>query len=107
MARGDLTSLVARTRRRGVCGGTAAGGAGPLDAGSVKLTGAAIVGERTARFRRGGDRAGRGRGVSHPRRDAEIPAVLGQARDIRAGGRPVVVDVAVDYSAPTFFTRAW
>jgi acetolactate synthase-1/2/3 large subunit len=38
-------------------------------------------------------------------RDAEISAVLARARDIVAAGRPVVVDVAIDYSAPTYFTR--
>ncbi len=38
-------------------------------------------------------------------RDAEIGAVLGRARDVTAGGRPVVVDVAIDYSVPTYFTR--
>ena len=39
------------------------------------------------------------------RRDAEIGAVLGWARDVVAAGRPVVVDVAIDYSVPTWFTR--
>jgi acetolactate synthase-1/2/3 large subunit len=38
-------------------------------------------------------------------RDAEIRAVLGRVRDITAEGRPVVVDVAIDYSVPTYFTR--
>ncbi len=38
-------------------------------------------------------------------RDAEIPAVVGRAREIAASGRPVLVDVAIDYSVKTFFTR--
>lgn len=38
-------------------------------------------------------------------RDAEVPAVLEQARAIAAAGRPVVVDCAIDYSEKTYFTR--
>ena len=37
--------------------------------------------------------------------DAEIRAVVASARDIAAAGRPVLVDVAIDYSVKTFFTR--
>ena len=38
-------------------------------------------------------------------RDADIGGALARAREILASGRPVVVDVAVDYSRPTYFTR--
>ena len=37
-------------------------------------------------------------------RDADIPATLGRVREILAAGRPVLVDVAIDYSRRTFFT---
>jgi acetolactate synthase-1/2/3 large subunit len=38
-------------------------------------------------------------------RDAEISGALGQVAALTAAGRPVLVDVAIDYSAKTFFTR--
>ncbi len=38
-------------------------------------------------------------------RDAEVDAVLAAARGVLAGGRPVIVDLAVDYSEKTWFTR--
>lgn len=38
-------------------------------------------------------------------RDAEIDDVLSQCAEIVAGGRPVAVDVAIDYSEKTWFTR--
>ncbi|MBI4545011.1 MAG: thiamine pyrophosphate-binding protein, partial [Gemmatimonadetes bacterium] len=38
-------------------------------------------------------------------RDEEIPAALAEVERILAGGRPVVVDVAIDYSRKTYFTR--
>ncbi|MEO8053994.1 MAG: thiamine pyrophosphate-binding protein [Acidobacteriota bacterium] len=37
--------------------------------------------------------------------DAEIRSVVSNARDITDAGRPVLVDVAIDYSVKTFFTR--
>ncbi len=37
--------------------------------------------------------------------DAEIPAVLARAASVTAAGKPVLVDVAIDYSEKTFFTR--
>lgn len=37
-------------------------------------------------------------------RDGDIPAVLRRVRDITAEGRPVLVDVAIDYSRRTYFT---
>ncbi|MHB0968400.1 MAG: thiamine pyrophosphate-binding protein [Thermoanaerobaculia bacterium] len=37
--------------------------------------------------------------------DASIETVVGQAADFVAAGEPVVVDVAIDYSRKTFFTR--
>ncbi|HET7250375.1 MAG TPA: thiamine pyrophosphate-binding protein [Gemmatimonadales bacterium] len=37
-------------------------------------------------------------------RDGDIPAVLRRVREITAEGRPVLVDVAVDYSRRTYFT---
>ncbi|MGE5760670.1 MAG: thiamine pyrophosphate-binding protein [Gemmatimonadota bacterium] len=37
-------------------------------------------------------------------RDADIAGVLARAREILAAGRPVLVDVAIDYSRKTFFT---
>jgi len=37
--------------------------------------------------------------------DAEVSKVLGQARASSDGGHPVVVEVAIDYSQATFFTR--
>jgi acetolactate synthase-1/2/3 large subunit len=37
-------------------------------------------------------------------RDADIPAALARVREILAAGRPVLVDVAIDYSRKTFFT---
>jgi len=38
-------------------------------------------------------------------RDAEIVEVLSRAADLTAQGVPVVIDVAIDYSEKTFFTR--
>jgi acetolactate synthase-1/2/3 large subunit len=38
-------------------------------------------------------------------RDAEVENVLQQARAITAAGRPVIVEVEIDYSQKTFFTR--
>jgi acetolactate synthase-1/2/3 large subunit len=38
-------------------------------------------------------------------RDADCPDVLARARDEAAGGRPVIVEVAIDYSRRTHFTR--
>jgi acetolactate synthase-1/2/3 large subunit len=40
----------------------------------------------------------------HLGRDAEIPATLARVREVLASGRPVLVDVAIDYSRKTFFT---
>jgi acetolactate synthase I/II/III large subunit len=37
-------------------------------------------------------------------RDADIPDVLARVRELLAAGRPVLVDVAIDYSRKTFFT---
>jgi acetolactate synthase-1/2/3 large subunit len=37
--------------------------------------------------------------------DAEIDRVLGQAAQITDSGRPVLIDVAIDYSVKTYFTR--
>ena len=37
-------------------------------------------------------------------RDADIPATLDRVREMLATGRPVLVDVAIDYSRKTFFT---
>ena len=39
------------------------------------------------------------------RSDAEIDAVLQRVRAILEGGRPVLVDAAVDYGSKTYFTR--
>jgi acetolactate synthase-1/2/3 large subunit len=39
------------------------------------------------------------------RRDADIVEVLSRAAEIAGGGDPVVIDVAIDYSEKTFFTR--
>jgi acetolactate synthase-1/2/3 large subunit len=38
-------------------------------------------------------------------RDADVENILQQARAITAAGRPVVVEVEIDYSRKTFFTR--
>jgi acetolactate synthase-1/2/3 large subunit len=38
-------------------------------------------------------------------RDDGIPSVVRRAKEIAAAGRPVLVDVAIDYSVKTFFTR--
>jgi acetolactate synthase-1/2/3 large subunit len=38
-------------------------------------------------------------------RDSEAVHVLSQAREVHNEGRPTVVEVAVDYSQPTYFTR--
>jgi acetolactate synthase-1/2/3 large subunit len=38
-------------------------------------------------------------------RDAELEDGLGAARATAAAGRPVLLDVAIDYSEPTYFTR--
>jgi acetolactate synthase-1/2/3 large subunit len=37
--------------------------------------------------------------------DGEIRSVVSNAREIADAGRPVLVDVAIDYSVKTFFTR--
>ena len=49
----------------------------------------------------------RGAGVEclHLSSDAAIPEVLHQVEAITKGGDPVAVDVAIDYSRKTFFTR--
>jgi len=49
----------------------------------------------------------RGVGVEHIplARNADVEAVLKQARAVNASGRPAVVEVAIDYSHPTYFTR--
>jgi acetolactate synthase-1/2/3 large subunit len=39
------------------------------------------------------------------RSNSEIDAVVARVREITSAGRPVVVDVAIDYSQPTYFTR--
>ena len=38
-------------------------------------------------------------------RDADAEAVLREAFEIARSGRPVMVDVAIDYSKKTFFTK--
>ena len=38
-------------------------------------------------------------------RDADIAGTLARVREITGDGRPVLVDVAIDYSEPTYFTR--
>ena len=38
-------------------------------------------------------------------RDSGIPAVLDEVADVLGRGRPIVVDVAIDYSHKTYFTR--
>ena len=38
-------------------------------------------------------------------RDVEIPSAIRRAKEISASGRPVLVDVAIDYSVKTYFTR--
>lgn len=49
----------------------------------------------------------RGVGVEHMilRRNSEVESVLGQALTMTRAGRPVVVEVAIDYSQKTYFTR--
>lgn len=49
----------------------------------------------------------RGAGVQHLtlRKNVEAEAVLNQARSITQGGQPVVVEVEIDYSEKTYFTR--
>jgi acetolactate synthase-1/2/3 large subunit len=37
--------------------------------------------------------------------DADVPEVLGRARSVRNSGRPVLVEVEIDYSKATYFTR--
>ncbi|MBK9064864.1 MAG: hypothetical protein IPL89_17005 [Acidobacteria bacterium] len=37
--------------------------------------------------------------------DGEIRSVVSNAKEIADAGRPVLVDVAIDYSVKTFFTR--
>ena len=48
-----------------------------------------------------------GVGVEYLRlaRDAEIEDVLGEALSVTARGRPVVIEVEIDYSQKTYFTR--
>lgn len=48
---------------------------------------------------------GVGTACIHLRRDADISAVIDQVVAITANGEPVVIDVAIDYSRKTFFTR--
>jgi acetolactate synthase-1/2/3 large subunit len=38
-------------------------------------------------------------------RNADIEAALGKALAVTRSGRPVVVEVAIDYSEKTYFTR--
>ena len=38
-------------------------------------------------------------------RDSEIDSVLGAMRAMMEGGRPVIVDAAIDYSEKTWFTK--
>jgi len=49
----------------------------------------------------------RGVGVEHMvlSRNCDTEAVLGQALTVNRAGRPVVVEVAIDYSQKTYFTR--
>ena len=49
----------------------------------------------------------RGVGVEHLRlgRDAETSSVLERVQEITKAGRPVLVDVAIDYSRKTYFTK--
>ncbi len=49
----------------------------------------------------------RGVGVEHMvlRRNSEVESILGQALTMTHAGRPVVVEVAIDYSQKTYFTR--
>jgi acetolactate synthase-1/2/3 large subunit len=37
--------------------------------------------------------------------DQQVTEILGQARALHDAGRPVLVEVAIDYSQPTYFTR--
>jgi acetolactate synthase-1/2/3 large subunit len=37
--------------------------------------------------------------------DASIDGAIAKARSVAAGGRPVIVDIAIDYSKRTAFTR--
>ncbi len=49
----------------------------------------------------------RGMGVEHLplNGNADLTSVLQQARSVTQGRRPVVIEVAIDYSQPTYFTR--
>jgi acetolactate synthase-1/2/3 large subunit len=49
----------------------------------------------------------RGVGVEHLvlRRNSEVESILGQAMTMTRSGAPVVVEVAIDYSQKTYFTR--
>ena len=49
----------------------------------------------------------RGLGVEHLSlgKNADVQAVLEKAREVTVAGRPVVVEVAIDYSQKTYFTR--
>jgi acetolactate synthase I/II/III large subunit len=49
----------------------------------------------------------RGVGVEHLplQRNADVEATLGKALTVTRSGRPVVVEVAIDYSQKTYFTR--
>ena len=38
-------------------------------------------------------------------RDAETSSVLARVQEITEAGRPVLVDVAIDYSRKTYFTQ--
>jgi acetolactate synthase-1/2/3 large subunit len=48
---------------------------------------------------------GMGVGFLRMESDEEVSEVVAQAAETAASGRPVLVDVAIDYSAKTFFTR--
>jgi len=49
----------------------------------------------------------RGVGVEYlaMERNSDVEAILGKALVVTRSGRPVVVDVAIDYSEKTYFTR--
>jgi acetolactate synthase-1/2/3 large subunit len=49
----------------------------------------------------------RGLGVEHLSlgKNADVKAVLQQAREVTRSGHPIVVEVAIDYSQKTYFTR--
>ena len=69
---------------------------------------ATALGRKTASVLPDYDVAGLGAGLGvetlHLSRDASIGSVLEQVRGVLGAGRPVLVDVAIDYSEKTFFT---